>query len=73
MKKKDKDEKHDPKVAATKIEQEFAMIAEIPLGGSCSSKELQMGMIIEESTSLINTLLRESDFAIVGWTSVGWC
>ena len=42
LKKKDKDEKHDPKVAAAKIEQEeeFAMIAKIPLGGRWVDLEL---------------------------------
>lgn len=33
LKKKDKDEKHDLKVAAAKIDEEFAMTAEIPPGG----------------------------------------
>lgn len=32
LKKKDKDEKHDLKAAPTKIEEEFAMIAQIPPG-----------------------------------------
>jgi len=40
LKKKDKDEKHDPKVAATKIEQEFAMTTEIPPGGRWADLEL---------------------------------
>lgn len=42
MKKMDKDEKHDPKVAATKIEQEeeFAMLAKIPPGGKRADIEL---------------------------------
>lgn len=33
LRKKDKDEKHDPKAALAKIEEEFAMTAEIPLEG----------------------------------------
>jgi len=35
LKKKDKDEKHNPKVVATKIEQEeeYTMKTKIPLGG----------------------------------------
>ena len=42
MKKKDKDEKHNPKVAAAKIEQEeeFAMTAKIPPGGRWDDIEL---------------------------------
>jgi len=37
LKKKDKDEKHDPKVAAAKIEQEeeFTMTTKLPPGGMC--------------------------------------
>lgn len=41
MKKKDKDENHDPKVVAAKIEQEeFTMRAEIPLGRRWADLEL---------------------------------
>lgn len=41
LKRKDKDEKHDPKVVAAKVEQEeFAMIAKIPLGGRWVDIEL---------------------------------
>lgn len=41
LKKKDKDEKHDPKVAAAKIEEEeFAMTSKIPLGGRWADLEL---------------------------------
>jgi len=41
LKKKDKDEKHDPKVVAMKIdEEEFTMTAEIPLGGRWADIEL---------------------------------
>jgi len=41
LKKKDKDEKHDPKVAAVKIEEEeFTMTAEIPLGVRWADLEL---------------------------------
>ena len=41
LKKKDKDEKHDPKVAVVKIdEEEFAMTAEIPQGGRWADLEL---------------------------------
>jgi len=39
LRKKDKDEKHDLKVAPTKIE-EFTRIAEIPLGGRWADLEL---------------------------------
>jgi len=40
-KKKDKDEKHDPKVAGAKIEQEeFAMVAKISPGGRWADIEL---------------------------------
>jgi len=40
LRKKVKDEKHDPKVAAGKIEDEFAMRAEIPPGGRWADLEL---------------------------------
>ncbi len=40
LRKKDKDEKHDPMVAAAKIEEEFAMTTKIPLGGSWVDLEL---------------------------------
>jgi len=41
LKKKDKDEKHDPKVTAVKIdEEEFAMTTEIPPGGRWVDLEL---------------------------------
>ena len=40
LKKKDKDEKHDPKVAATKIDEDFAMTAEKPPGGRWVDIEL---------------------------------
>ena len=38
--KKDKDEKCDPKVAPTKIEEEFAMTVQIPLRGRWVDLEL---------------------------------
>lgn len=43
LKKKDKEEKRDPKVATIKIEheEELAMIVEIPLGGRWADIELQ--------------------------------
>ncbi len=40
LRKKDKDENHDTKVAAVKIEEEFAMTAEIPPGGRWADLEL---------------------------------
>lgn len=40
LKKKDKDDKHDPKVAAAKIEEEFSMTVEIPPGGRWVDIEL---------------------------------
>ena len=42
LKKKDKDEKYDPQVAASKIEQEeeFAMATKIPPGGRLANIEL---------------------------------
>ena len=40
LKKKDKDEKHDPKVATAKIKQEFAMPAKIPPRGRWVDIEL---------------------------------
>ena len=41
LKKNDKDEKHDPKVAAAKIEQEdFAMTTKIPQEGRWADIEL---------------------------------
>jgi len=41
FRKKDKDEKHDPKVAHTKIEEEeFTMTGEIPPGGRWANLEL---------------------------------
>lgn len=72
LRKNNKDEKHDPKAATAKIEEEFTMIAEIPPQGggliwSCSSKELQMGMILEESTSRINTLLQVLSSVVEEW------
>ncbi len=42
LKKKDKDERHDPKVAAAKIkqEEEFVLTVKIPLGGRWDDIEL---------------------------------
>ena len=40
LRKRDKDEKNDPKAAPAKIEEEFAMIAMIPPGGRWADLEL---------------------------------
>jgi len=41
LRKKDKDEKHDPNATSAKIEEEdFSMIAEIPPGGRWADLEL---------------------------------
>jgi len=82
LKKKDNDEKHDPKVVAAKIdEEEFAMTVEIPPGGrwvdiELQSRGLQMGRILQEPTSWIITSLREPmirssrmvEFQLVPWS-----
>lgn len=55
LKKKDKNEKHDLKVASAHIEEEeFSMITR-----RWGDIELQLSRILEESTFWINTLLRE--------------
>ena len=67
LKKKDKDEKHDPKAAPGKIdENDFSMSAHASLGGRWGdiellSEGLHVGRIHEESTSWIKSLLWETN------------